>query len=132
MTQSTNVTAFVSKTAPLLASNIDGLTSGALFDHPNGCSQYLCGEGVIHTRSVNVASNVFMRESSCREVRKALLLRDLALIRGAVVNLQAELLKHQENSGEEADQDRQLMDVEAYEEEEEEEEELKKIELKYL
>lgn len=98
------------KGTPSLAVNIDGLTSGALFDHPNGCSQYISGEGVIHTRSVNTAAPVFMRENPNRELRKALLRRDLTAIREAVVNLNAELLRHRASTTEEESLDHDRID----------------------
>ena len=50
---------------------------GHLFDVPGGASKFVCGEGVVHTRSVDFSSPIFFREHPSCAARKQILRADL-------------------------------------------------------
>jgi hypothetical protein len=59
-----------------------------MFDTLSGCSRYLAGEGVVHTRVVDMSASIFQREGPSIAIRSAILRQDLRVVQKALRDLQ--------------------------------------------
>ena len=53
---------------------------GKMFDSHHGCSRYLAGEGVIHTRQIDFSCPLFFKEAKTPLVRKDILKKELLMV----------------------------------------------------
>ena len=97
---SSSVSAAVAAVAAMAGSNYLNVTPyvasvSFILDSEAGCSKFLCGDGVVYSRTVNESAPIFLREHPNREQRKKILREELQRIKNAVAALQESARKRE-------------------------------------